>query len=166
MINVFVIAAQSLDGFIGPTQHTNSTSWTSGADKDFFKKKTKEAKVIVMGRTTFDTIGHALPERKTIVYTSRPLEVEGVETTQESPAELLKRLEAEGYTSVAICGGASIYSMFLKSGLVNELFITIEPILFGTGITLLSEEERIHLQFINSTLLAENVLLLNYKINP
>lgn len=166
MINTFIIAAQSLDGFIGPKNHTNSMSWTSGADKEFFKKKTKEAGVIIMGRTTFETIGKALPERKMIVYTSKPLNIEGVEATQEQPAILLKKLEDEGYSSVAICGGSSIYSLFLESGLVNELFITIEPIIFGEGVPLFSKENKVNLKLISSTPLEEDVFLLNYKIEP
>lgn len=165
MINTFIIAAQSLDGFIGPKDHTNSMSWTSGADKEFFKKKTKEAGVIIMGRTTFETIGKALPERKMIVYTSKPLNIEGVEAVQEPPAVLLKRLENEGYSSVAICGGSSIYSLFLESGLVNELFITIEPIIFGEGIPLFSKENRKSLDLISETKLSDTAILLNYKID-
>ncbi len=164
MINTFIIAAQSLDGFIGPKDHTNSMSWTSGVDKEFFKKKTKEAGVIILGRTTFETIGKALPERKMIVYTSKPLDIEGVEATQEEPLELLKRLEAEGYSSVAICGGSSIYSLFLESGLVNELFITVEPIIFGEGIPLFSKENQTKLNLLSSTPLSEHVRLLNYKV--
>lgn len=164
MISAFIIAAQSLDGYISPIEHTNSMSWTSGADKEFFKNKTKEAGVVIMGRTTFDTIGKALPERKTIVYTSQPLAVEGVETTSESPTTLLARLEQEGHTSVAICGGNSIYSLFLKSGLVSKLYITLEPIIFGDGIPLFSSIEKINLKLLSSTPLSENTILLEYQI--
>lgn len=164
MITAFIIAAQSLDGFIGPKDHANSMSWTSGADKDFFIKKTKEAGVVVMGRTTFETIGKALPGRKTIVYTSKPLKVEGVETTSLFPEELLQKLEKEGYTEVAICGGSSIYTLWLQSGLVSKLYITLEPVLFGDGIPLFSEIEKTNLKLLSSTPLAENTLLLEYQI--
>lgn len=164
MISAFIIAAQSLDGFISPLEHTNSMSWTSGADKDFFKKRTKEAGVIVMGRTTFETIGKALPERKMIVYTSKPLEIEGVETTQLAPKELLYKLEKEGYTEVAICGGSSIYSLFLESGLVSKLYITLEPVLFGNGIPLFTSVYQTRLELLSTTPLSQNTLLLEYQI--
>ena len=164
MINVFIIVAQSIDGFIGPKEHANSMSWTSGADKLFFKKKTKEAGVIIMGRTTFDTIGHALPDRRMIVYTSRPLNIEGVETTQESPKDLLNRLESEGLSSVAICGGSSIYSLFLEANLVQNIFITLEPILFGEGIRIFNTAITKKLELLSSTTLDPNTLLLEYKI--
>lgn len=164
MISAFIIAAQSLDGYISPLSHTNSMSWTSGADKEFFKKKTKEAGVVIMGRTTFETIGKALSDRKTIVYSSKPVEAEGVETTSLPPDELLKQLEQEGYTEVAICGGSSIYSLFLNSGLVSKLYITLEPIMFGAGIPLFKDMPHTTMSLLSTTPLDQNTLLLEYQI--
>jgi dihydrofolate reductase len=70
-MHVFLIAALSLDGFIGTDPSVPSTTWTSSADKKFFSERTKEAGVIVMGRKTYDTIGRALPGRLTIVMSSK-----------------------------------------------------------------------------------------------
>jgi len=164
MISAFIIAATSLDGFISPLQDTNSMTWTSGADKEFFKKRTKEAGIVVMGRTTFETIGKALPDRRTIVYSKNPLDIEGVEVTSLPPVELLQKLEKEGHTEVAICGGSSIYSLFLESGCVSKLYITVEPILFGQGIPFLNTVIKTKLDLVSSTSLSENALLLEYKI--
>ncbi len=164
MISAFIIAAQSLDGFISPLEHTNSMNWTSGADKEFFKTKTKEAGVVVMGRTTFETIGKALPNRKTIVYSKKPVEIEGVETTELSPKELLQKLEQEGYTEVAICGGSSIYSLFLEAECVSKAYITLEPVLFGEGIPLFNNISQTKLDLISSTPLDKSTLLLEYNI--
>ncbi len=115
-MNCFIIAAISADGFIAPPHEDLSTNWTSKEDKKFFVEKTKEAGVVVMGSTTFETFGaKPLKGRKNIIYTKNK-KYEGAETTSESPAELISRLEKEGFNSVAICGGASIYTMFLESG--------------------------------------------------
>lgn len=164
MISASIIAAQSLDGYISPLEHTNSMSWTSGADKEFFKKKTKEAGVVIMGRTTFETIGKALPDRKTIVYSSNTIDIEGVQTTTVSPQNLLHQLEQEGYTEVAICGGSSIYSLFLNSGLVSKIYITLEPIMFGEGVPLFKDIPKTKLSLVSSTPLDQNTLLLEYQI--
>lgn len=164
MITPFIIAAQSLDGFISPLPQTNSMSWTSSADKNFFIQKTKEAGAVIMGRTTFETIGKALPDRRTIVYTTRTIEIEGVETTQETPLELLNRLEKEGHTSVAICGGRSIYSLFMNAQCISKIYLTIEPILFGNGITLFKDIPLTKLTLESSIPLDENTLLLEYSI--
>ncbi len=164
MISVFIIAAQSVDGFISPLEHTNSMSWTSGADKEFFKEKTKEAGVVVMGRTTFETIGKALPGRRTIVYSTKTIEIDGVETTNLLPLDLISKLEQEGHKEVAICGGSSIYSLFMQANCISKLYLTIEPILFGDGIKLFNNIHEHKLELISSKALGGNALLLEYDI--
>jgi dihydrofolate reductase len=167
-MQVFIIAAMSLDGFIAQKEGQSSLDWTSGDDKKFFVEKTKEAGVVVMGRKTFETIGKALKDRLNIVYSRE--KVEGseskVEITQKNPKDLIKDLENRGYKALAVCGGASIYSLFLKSGLVNKLFLTIEPVVFGKGVKLFSEEVRANLKLVSiKKLNGQGTLLVEYR-NP
>lgn len=142
--------------------------WTSREDKQLFVAKTKEAGTMVMGSKTFATIGRALPGRKTIVYTSRPDEfaaIDNVEATNESPAELIARLESQGVTSLAVCGGASIYSLFMQAGVVDELFLTVEPVVFGTGVPLFGTSLESSLTLLDCSKLNENTVLLHYSVN-
>lgn len=163
-MKVFIIAALSADGYIARST-TETANWTSSEDKKLFVKLTKEAGVIIMGATTLSTIGRALPGRRTIVYTSHPedLTIPEVEPTAEDPKLLLKRLEDEGVTSVAICGGRSIYTLFMKAGLVDELYLTVEPVLFGIGIPLFSEPINVRISMVDTSKLNENVILLHYS---
>jgi len=141
MITVSLIAAQTTDGFIAREKGETSISWTSREDKKRFVSLTKQAKVMVMGRTTWETIGKALPERLTIVYSHKaPSEpMPGVEWTDIPPKNLLRRLEERGFTEVAICGGGEIYDLFLREGLVDRIYLTIEPVDFGRGICLFKD---------------------------
>ncbi len=134
-MNVVLIAAVSADGFIAADPAQSSLEWTSKEDKAFFVSKTKELGTMVMGRKTFETIGRALPDRRMIVLTRQPGEraVEGVEFTSEAPRALLERLKREGVPSVAVCGGGEVYAQFLREGLVDEAYVTVEPVLFGAG---------------------------------
>ncbi|CAN5371072.1 dihydrofolate reductase [soil metagenome] len=162
-MKVFIIAAVTADGYIA--RSTNElANWTSPEDKQHFTAMTKRAGIMVMGRTTYDTIGRPLPGRKTVVYTSRPLDNAEVETTQESPVDLLKRLEAAGFKEVAICGGAAIYSMFLQAGVVDELYLTVEPILFGQGVPLYDQALDIRLKLADVGKLNDDVLLVHYEV--
>lgn len=163
-MNTFIIAAITADGFIGQDASHLSTRWTSQADKQFFTQKTKDAGVVVMGRSTFDTIGRALPGRRTIVMTSRPLQVGAVEPTQESPADLLRRLAVEGVAQVAVCGGANVYAQFVDAGVVDELFLTVHPIIFGAGIPLLNKQFRIPLQLLDTKNIGDETVLLHYRV--
>nr|AIA17785.1 Dihydrofolate reductase [uncultured bacterium] len=162
-MKVILIAAVSADGYIAKsTDHF--AGWTSKEDKKLFVELTKKAGVMIMGRNTYDTIGKALPGRLNIVYTSKPLDNPDIQTTQEGPAELLKRLSEQGYQEVALCGGQAIYDLFLKQGLVDELSITIEPKLFGSGITLSNSLAEAELRLVGSRKLNDDTLNLHYEV--
>jgi dihydrofolate reductase len=164
-MNVALIAAITADGFIGRGA-SHLADWSGSADKKLFVRVTKQLGTMIMGARTFATIGRALPGRRTIVYTHHPeaITAEGVDTTAEDPAVLLARLKAEGATGVAICGGAQIYRLFLEAGLVQELYLTVVPVLFGQGVTLFDHELAASLELIGTEQLDDNAVLLHYKV--
>ncbi|HEY6736674.1 MAG TPA: dihydrofolate reductase family protein [Candidatus Saccharimonadia bacterium] len=139
-MRIVLIAAQSADGFIAQT-NDQLVNWSSQADKALFVRVTKELGTLVMGARTLATIGRALPGRHTIVMTHHPerMIVPKVETTAETPAELVARLEAAGTPGLAVCGGAEIYTQFMQAGLVQELYLVTEPLVFGQGLTLFNQ---------------------------
>jgi len=141
---VFLIAAITTDGFIARSKD-EFASWTSKEDKARFVALTKEAGVMIMGATTFKTFPKPLKDRHHIVYSRSDMFEEkwpdgNVETTSPPPHEIIDSLAKRGYSKIAICGGSSIYSLFMNSGLVTKLYLTIEPIIFGDGIKLFNEK--------------------------
>lgn len=135
-MKVSLIAAVTADGFIGKDAAHTSLSWTSSEDKQWFSRHTKEAGCIIMGARTFQTIGRGLPGRTTLVYTNHPQTItgiDGVEPVHGDPAALLTQLESKGVSTVVICGGTSIYTLFMKAGLLDDIYLTVEPLFFGTG---------------------------------
>lgn len=166
-MHTFLIAALTADGFIAKDKNQNSTRWTSKEDANFFSEKTKEAGVVVMGRTTFETINRPLPGRKIYVYTSRPLSgflPEEVEATKLSPAELIAKIGSEGYTKVAICGGAKVYTQFMQEDLIDTIYLTIEPVLFGAGVRLFDQEIMAKIRLKNRLLLSDQTTVLEYEV--
>ncbi len=167
-MRVFIIASLTADGFIGLNANHLSTTWTSSEDTKFFVKMSKQAGIVVMGSRTFATLNRALPGRRLIIYTPQPddINIEGVETTRENPIALVKRLAKEGASAIAIAGGASIYAMFMASGVVDELYLTIEPIIFGHGISLFNKDLPVtKLTLLDQQQLNPNTLLLHYLVN-
>lgn len=165
MIKVFIIAAMSADGFIAKDSQHSPMYWSSKADKKRFVELTKRAGVVVMGSSTYKTIGQPLKERVNIVY-SKNQNFEGVQMTQDNPIDLIRKLEEQGHKEVAICGGTHIYTMFMKSGLVDTLYLTIEPIFFGKGMNLFNEDLHYSLKLVSSkSSEATGTLLLEYKVD-
>lgn len=166
-MKVVLVAAMSADGKIAESAKQNSLDWTSKEDTAFFIKKTKEAGVVIMGRKTFDTIGKPLKGRKLIVMTRSPegREVqEGIEYTSAHPHEILEGLKELGTEQVVIAGGSAVYSHYLQEGLVTDVFLTVEPILFGTGVPLASGFERAEMQLMDVQKLGEHGVLLHYQV--
>ncbi|MDG1949802.1 MAG: dihydrofolate reductase family protein [bacterium] len=164
-MKILLVAAVSADGFIAQAADQNSLEWTSKEDTKFFVEKSKEAGVVVMGRKTFDTIGKGLKGRRVIVMTRQQglrHDNPGVEYTNLSPKDLVAQLQTEGVEQLLVAGGSAIYRQFMEEGLVTDLFLTIEPILFGHGVPLctLAKPQRFSLGEMRQ--LGEQTVLLHY----
>lgn len=162
-MTITLIAALSVDGFIAQNPDQTSTDWTSDEDKVWFKQKTKEIGLVVMGRKTYETFKRPLPDRILIILSeSAPAELDrsqlvrgGVVMTSLAPVELVAELEKLGFNQLAVCGGSSIYTQFIQAGLVNTYLLTTEPILFGQGIKLLNEPMSLKLKLVTVHQLSE-----------
>jgi dihydrofolate reductase len=167
-MRVELVAAISLDGKIAQSADQISLEWTSKEDKRFFVSKTKEAGVLVMGRTTYDTIGRPLPNRLNIIMTRDPAKFENIvgelEYTSKSPKDILNDLSDRGFEKVVIAGGSHVYSQFIKAGLITDLYLTVEPILFGAGISLIDGVDPVELKLKTVEKLGEHAVLLHYTV--
>jgi dihydrofolate reductase len=170
-MHVFLIAAVTVDGHIGRSADDRSFDWTSPEDKQFYVEKIKQADVIVMGMRSFETFTRYPKNSRWMLYSREPNtfanpkpETIRAEATDEDPTELLKRLESEGVKTVAICGGASIYTLFMQAGLVNTLYLTVEPVIFGQGVKLFSGNVQAQLQLREIKKLSEETIVLDYQV--
>jgi len=160
-MQTFIIAAVTADGFIAKNDK-HPAFWTSKEDKKRFVELTKRAGVVVMGSKTYATLPRPLSERLNIVY-SRTKTYPGAETMNAGPVEVLRELERRGFKEVAICGGSEIYTMFMKAKVVDTLYLTVEPLVFGQGVKLFNEELLVHLKLVSSVQTESGALLLEYK---
>lgn len=168
---VTLIAAMSIDGFIAPVDKEKlpSTTWTSKEDWQFFTRKSKEIGVMILGSKTFETIKRVLPERQMIVMTSEPQRYAefsdpSLVFSQDSPETILADLSAKGVEQIALCGGAHIYALFMQLDLVDELFLTVEPFVFGEGVKLFNGQLEKQFTLVSQEKLNEGgTLVLNYR---
>ncbi len=56
-----------------------------------------------------------------------------------SPQEALNFLQEKGFETALLCSGSVLTSVFLKENLIDELLLTIFPLMIGTGKTLFTE---------------------------
>lgn len=86
----------------------NDLPWHLPEDLKQFKKLTT-GHAILMGRKTWDSIGRPLPNRRNLVITRQPIEIEGADVIHQ-PADLL---DLKIDTKMFLIGGAQIYELML-----------------------------------------------------
>jgi dihydrofolate reductase len=169
-----LIFVSTLDGKVTKWGDPKVRSWSSRGDQEYFDTIWKNSRVIIMGSGTYNpeplkpTENHLfiVMTRQTEKYTDR--EVPGqLEFTSESPLELITRFGREGEENVLVVGGPQIAASFLRDDLIDELWLTIEPKIFGSGGNFVTEEKL----DINLNLLSyekindQGTLITKYRIN-
>ncbi|MBC7708081.1 dihydrofolate reductase [Polaromonas sp.] len=171
-MQIVLAVVMSINGKITRGDERSVTGWASHDDSLSFKELLAQHTVQIMGNKTYAGAElKANPAKLRVIITRTPeahtddATPGEVEYTNASPQSVVKDLEARGYTSAFLLGGSEIYGLFLGAGLVTDLYITIEPFIFGSGINLLSEiPENIRCQLVSSKQLNEQgTLLLHYQ---
>ena len=158
--------AATVDGRISLTD-TSLPDWTSAEDAKFLKKSLATCDAVVVGRNTYIAAESRLKKRRTFVLTSRvKTQTEDGSVTFVNPKSVDLAKLLEGYRKVAVLGGGSAYRYMLEAGLIDELFVTIEPLIFGRGKEMISNGTRTTRATLQSVkkLNKRGTILLHYTI--
>lgn len=162
-MKVIMIAVLSANGKISRIG-SSKIDWGSKADLEWFKRKTKEIGLVICGRKTFETFRGPLKGRINVVMTHKPIDTnsEDLIYTSDLPQRIIQNLEDKGYTQMAVIGGREIFTLFIKENLIDELYLTYEPI-FINGIDLLEVQKDVKMKLLGLEMLGEDFVV-HYKI--
>ena len=160
-----MMMAITLDGKIAK-HDKHFPDWTSKEDKKLFAKISKEHGVVMMGDKTFATFPAPLPGRLNVVFTleKNPPEIEGVKWVTGEPKPVLEELEKMGYKSALLGGGAFLNSLFLEKKLISEIILTIEPKIFGDGLSLFNKNFDVNLKLEEMEKINDDAIMVKYKV--
>ena len=159
--------AASVDGRISLSSK-HPPEWTSKEDWEFFQKSLSYIDAIIVGRNTYESVAERLRKRNTFVLSRRPKTLTRRGTiTFVNPEKVNLQKLLEGYKSVAVLGGGAVYQFMLENKLLDEIFITVEPLIFGRGKEMFIGGTRIKRMNLLSVkrLNRTGTLLLHYQIN-
>ena len=165
-MKLILLMAVTADGMIA-RDSLQAVDWTGKADKQYFVQVTRQAGVMIMGSKTFDAIGKVLPGRKNIVMTRDKKRVshdKDLIFTGDTPAQIVKDLETQGFTSATLIGGSTVNALFMKENLVHEIHLTMVPLLFGKGLPLFDKSLDTRLDLLDVRKINENHVLLKYRV--
>jgi dihydrofolate reductase len=139
MAQLSVFIACSLDGYIATTD--GALDWLEGAarpDEDYgYQAFLASVDALGMGRGTYEHIAHLEPlpfgERRVFVFThDQPPLRSHVTFWQLTASQAAAAWRDQGLQRVYVDGGRLI-SSFLAEGLIDDLTITVVPVLLGSG---------------------------------
>jgi dihydrofolate reductase len=164
-MKIILMMAVTADGKIAKNSD-HFPDWTSREDKKMFAKVSKEHGVVIMGDKTFFTFPKPLPDRLNVVFTllENPPETENVKWVTGEPEKILEELEKMGYKSAILGGGAYLNTQFLDRKLIDEIWLTIEPKIFGEGICVFGGDFDVNLKLLGVEKISENSVVTKYKV--
>lgn len=149
-MKVIMVVVSSINGKTTKAIDPNIYSWTSKEDQKYFSSLIQKSNLIVMGRETYEAarpIIKLTPGKLRVVLTRNPqkfkhYEVLGqLEFTNDSPSGLVKRMETLGFNKMLLVGGSTINSLFFQQNKIDEVWVTLEPYIFGRGKGLVEEND-------------------------
>lgn len=164
--------AMSVNGYIA--RANGDEDFLSHKNWEAFSEIAKECGCFVIGRKTyeavqgwgekysFDTIE---ARAKVVVTKNKDFKADEKYTVADSPADALAKLKALGFEKVLVTGGATINSAFMQAGLIDEIFLNVEPFVLGQGVPLFSEEEfAFKLNFLGTREIGDGIIQLRYQV--
>ncbi len=174
-MHIAIAAVMSADAKL--TRHSESDiyKWVSDEDQEHFYGLLRRHDTIVMGRGTYQSVKDKIqlsPDKLRTVLTTHPEQyadqtvASQLEFVHATPARLVDNLQNRGFENLLVVGGSQIISDFLAARLASELYLTIEPRLFGSGQPLLAAVPLdVELQLLNQRQLNERgTMLLKYRV--
>lgn len=144
MRKVVLYIATSIDGCIARTD--GSLDWLERVDteeEDYgYEEFFDSIDTTLMGNTTFKQIlgfdvEFPYQNKRNLVFTrGEPKETPYATVTNHDPAELVRQLKKEEGKDIWLVGGGTLNGALLSADLIDQMIITITPVVLGEGIRL------------------------------
>jgi dihydrofolate reductase len=174
-----VFIATSLDGFI--SRDDGSIDWLMKAntlvppgEDGGYKSFISTVDGLIMGRNSYEKVlsfdEWPYGNLPVVVLSSQTITIPEqlrpcVSSSAETPAALVQRLSEQGATHLYIDGGVTIQG-FLANNLINEMIITLVPVLLGSGRSLFgSLKQDIEFQHLATRTIDGGFVQIKYRIS-
>lgn len=167
MRKVILFIASSLDCFIA--RKNGDVSWLF-MDSDYgYKKFYNSIDTVLMGRKTYETAKkfEKVPykEKKCFVFSRMQMKNNGNVDFVKNPVQFTKSILKQKGKNIWLGGGAEIISLFLNNKLIDEIVISMHPIILGNGIHLFKcIKKDVKLNLISKKIYKNGLVQLKYKV--
>ena len=170
-MKVILDMAMSVNGIIARKNFTED--FLAEYNWEVFCKFANKVGCLIFGRKTYEIIKD--PKEydispiknvyKIIVSKNKNLKSKNKFFFVKSPKEALSIAKTLGFKEVLLAGGGNINSEFMKLGLVDEIFLNINPVIVNNGIKVFGESNfEYKLKLLEIKKLKDNILRIHYKM--
>lgn len=168
---IVLFIATTLDGYIATLDH--DLTWlfnVEGEGDNGISAFYDTIDTILMGRVTYDWIikNHAVfpyQDKKCFVFSrSQQSENNQVQYINEPIGPFLRKLKRESGKKIWIMGGSQLIAQVLAENVLDELVVTIAPVLLGNGIPLFHERDMQTNLILNSVKRFNQFVELHYAV--
>ncbi len=161
--------AMTLNGYVA--KENDDTPWSDESWQAYcdFVKRTKN---IIIGGNTYrlllsdpDFRGKIGNPLVVVVSTSQKERGSAKDIIAKSPGDALGAVEKAGFAQALVEGGGGVNASFLKEGLLDEIYVDIDPVIWGKGKKLFSDMEiDVDLELLEVLAISNKLARLHYKV--
>ena len=138
MRKIILFIASSLDGYIA--RENGDIDWLPENTASGYDDFIKSVDTIIMGKTTYDQVltfgDYPYKDKRSFVFTRTDQNKdENIQFISDVEKFVKSGFPGAG-ENIWLVGGAQIIAFFLKQGVVDEIIISVIPVLLGKGISL------------------------------
>jgi len=155
MRKIILFIASSLDGYIA--RENGDIDWLPENTPSGYDDFIKSVDTVIMGKKTYDQVltfgDYPYKDKKSYVFTrnNEYSKDENIEFVHDAD-KLVKDIVTNSGKDIWLIGGAEIISTFVNLGFVDEIIISIIPVVLGKGIPLFKNiEKEIKFELIKTT---------------
>lgn len=156
MRKLILFIATSLDGYIAG--ENDAIDWLF-TDQDYgFSPFYNHIDTLLIGRKTYEVLctfeGYPYPDKQNYIFTQKKdlpnPQPEFIHFIQEPVADFTAKLKQQAGNAIWLVGGGGLLYSLLQNQLVDEIIVSVHPILLGKGVLLYHRlDAPIHLRLLN-----------------
>ena len=144
--NLILFIAVSLDGYIATKE--DSLDWlfsVEGEGDNGYSDFYETVDTVIMGKKTYDWVMDNIDEfpyqnKACYVFTRSDVkDTEHVQFVRDDVVHFTDQLKEQEGRNIWIVGGGELLSSFMEEQLIDEMILTIAPVIIGGGIPLFKE---------------------------
>ena len=143
-LHITLVVATTADGFITSQDDPLPQHWTSEEDKLHLSKIVLNYPLLVMGERTYRVHQPKNTSKHIVVLshnTTQKIISEHADIQNLSPRQFTEKYQS--FKKCLLLGGAYTYQEFLKEKLVDEAYVTVEPLFAQSGISFLQKGKKL-----------------------